>query len=313
MMALPQAVIFDVEGTLIDCVALILQCWHQTLAKHGFNIAVEELHRYSGMDAKLMLAALLPQADKALIRTLIDEQGERYREKFLPQAKAFPDARELFAALAKDGHRLALATTSQPDELRFYLKLLDITDYLTAAVTGDDVKREKPAPDLILKAAEQMLARTCAGTWVVGDTPYDAEAALAAGATPVGTAGGGFRAEELQRAGCVAVAGNFEGAAAPLARAVRRGPRGCSAEKLTRPNLYPLRLESVFESNYGTAWQDEREALTCLCTAAGCRHGSPIACPSSGRSFARRSSIIMDATSSCGGWRIRSGFSRSAR
>jgi phosphoglycolate phosphatase-like HAD superfamily hydrolase len=76
--------------------------------------------------------------------------------------------------------------------LRHYLKLLDITDFVSAAVTGADVEKEKPAPDLIPAAARQLQADNNAGIWVVGDTPYDAQAALAAGATPVGTLGGGF-------------------------------------------------------------------------------------------------------------------------
>ena len=77
--------VFDVEGTLIDCVPQTIESWRQTLAEHAFHFSHEELHRYSGMDAKLMLSGLLPDADKKLRKSLLDEQGERYRKKFLPQ------------------------------------------------------------------------------------------------------------------------------------------------------------------------------------------------------------------------------------
>jgi len=151
-------IVFDVEGTLIDCVPQTIESWRQTLAEHAFHFSHEELHRYSGMDAKLMLSGLLPDADKKLRKSLLDEQGERYRKEFLPQVKPFPGARDLFSALASDGHRLGLATTSQPDELRTYLRLLDITDYVSAAVCGDEVQREKPAPDMIKLAAAKLVA-----------------------------------------------------------------------------------------------------------------------------------------------------------
>ena len=203
-----HAIAFDVEGTLIDCVPQTIACWHQTLADHGFDFSYEELHRYSGMDPELMLARLLPDRDEALEKSLLDQQGERYREKFLPTVKPFPGGRALFSALASDGHRLGLATTCQPDELRVYLRLLDITDYVSAAVCGDDVQREKPAPDLVELAGARLAAETLAGLYMVGDTPYDAAAGLGAGAKPVGTLGGGFSADELIHAGCVDVAAN---------------------------------------------------------------------------------------------------------
>src|SRR5439155_14286891 len=112
----------------------------------------------------------------------------------------------LFKTLAAEGHRLGLATTCQPDELRSYLRVLDITDYVSAAVCGNQVRREKPAPDMIKLAAAQLVSGMSTGLYVVGDTPYDAAAALAAGGKPVGTLGGGFSADQLIRAGCVRVA-----------------------------------------------------------------------------------------------------------
>jgi HAD superfamily hydrolase (TIGR01549 family) len=199
-------IVFDVEGTLIDCVPQTIECWRQTLARRGFVFQPEELHRYSGMDAKLMLAKLLPEADNDLKQELLDEQGKSYSKQFMPTAKPFAGARELFSALAQAGHRLGLATTSQPDELRFYLRLLDVTDHVTATVCGNDVSHEKPAPDMIKLAAQRLAMDQPADLWTVGDTPYDAEATLAAGGKPLGTLGGGFSAEKLRSAGCIAVA-----------------------------------------------------------------------------------------------------------
>jgi HAD superfamily hydrolase (TIGR01549 family) len=205
MNPLAQAFIFDVEGTLIECVALVLQCWQQTLANHGFAFSVEELHRYSGMDGKLMLATLLPALSSSEHESLLDEQGKRYREEYIQQARALPDVDRLFDWLSRNGHQAVLATTSQPDELRHYLKLLRITDKVTATVCGDEVSKEKPASDLIDAALKKLLAPH-GEVIVVGDTPYDAQAAQKAGAIAFGVLTGGFSADELQKAGCKAIA-----------------------------------------------------------------------------------------------------------
>lgn len=201
----PQAFIFDVEGTLIDCVALTLRCWQQTFARHGFAFSVEELHRYSGMDGKLMLAVLLPNLSSSARASLLDEQGKLYRNEYIGQARALPDVDGLFDWLSRNGHQSALATTSQPDELHHYLKLLRIAHKVTATVCGDEVSREKPAPDLIDVALKKLPA-PYGEVIVVGDTPYDAEAAQKAGTIAFGVLTGGFSTNELREAGCKEVA-----------------------------------------------------------------------------------------------------------
>lgn len=204
MIPFASAVIFDVEGTLIDCAFLTLECWRETLKAHGFAFTVEQLHPYSGLDAKKMLGPLVG-ADDELMQRLLDEQGKRYRENYMPKARAFPGAQALFAELDEQNYQIALASTCQPDELRHYLKLLGITDFVQATVTGADVEHEKPAPDLICKAVERLPLADTTEVWAIGDTPYDAKAALAAGATPIGTVTGGFTETELFAAGCFSV------------------------------------------------------------------------------------------------------------
>ncbi len=223
MIPFASAVIFDVEGTLIDCAFLTLQCWRETLKAHGFAFTVEELHPYSGLDAKLMLGKLIGE-DEELTKTLLDEQGERYREEYLQKTRAFPGAGQLFLELHEQNYQIALASTCQPDELRHYLKLLGITDFVQATVTGADVEHEKPAPDLICKAVERLPQVDATEVWAIGDTPYDAKAALAAGATPIGTLTGGFSESELYEAGCVSVVASLQ----ELGTQARGGERAAS-------------------------------------------------------------------------------------
>ena len=78
--------IFDVEGTLIDCVAQTLESWRETLVDFGLQFSIEELHPFSGMDSGEMLDALLAGSKAIdLKQEILEEQGERYRNKFLPQ------------------------------------------------------------------------------------------------------------------------------------------------------------------------------------------------------------------------------------
>ena len=199
-------VIFDVEGTLVDCVGQTLESWRETLADFGLNFSIEQLHRFSGMDSGEMLDALLARSKAiALKEEILNEQGKRYRDKFLPNVAAIPGVQPLFARLCKLGCRLALATTCQPDELGRYGELVGGFELVQAIACGADAKRGKPHPDLH-QIALQRLAVDTGSVISVGDTPYDAAAAAKAGIDHiVGTLTGGFAPAILRDAGCSSV------------------------------------------------------------------------------------------------------------
>src|SRR2546425_3539031 len=95
-----SAFIFDVEGTLVDAVMPTLRCWRETLDEFGHPVWLVDLHRYSGMDGGEMLEKLLPQpVPKALKQDILDRQGKRYRQDYLPRVQAFPGVRGLFEYL----------------------------------------------------------------------------------------------------------------------------------------------------------------------------------------------------------------------
>jgi HAD superfamily hydrolase (TIGR01509 family) len=197
--------IFDVEGTLIDCVPQSLICWHDALASRGYEFSVAELHRHSGRDPDEMLRILLPQAEAPrLAKPLKDAQGACYREHYLSAVRPFPDVRALLEQIRRNGALVAGATTCSRDELDHYMKVAEISDLVDHVACGEDVSREKPHPDLIQLALAR--AKTSpADAVMIGDTPYDAEAALAAEVTAIGLLTGGFTRAELETAGCAAV------------------------------------------------------------------------------------------------------------
>jgi phosphoglycolate phosphatase-like HAD superfamily hydrolase len=200
-------VIFDVEGTLVDCAWQNTESWRVVLEDAGQSYAHETLHRYSGMDPDDMLCLLMRGiADEERTR-LKEAQGRHYRSHFLPHVAAFPNVRDVFEQLRRAGHRLGIATTSSGDELTRYLELTGVGELIDAIASGDDRTRGKPHPDLFRLALQRLESRKNAAA--VGDTPYDAISAGRAGLRAIGTLGGGFPALELQEAGCQCVFGEF--------------------------------------------------------------------------------------------------------
>jgi len=208
---------FDVEGTLVDAMMPTLRCWRETLEAFGHDISLADIHRYAGMDSDEMLAKLLPGTAKNERHDMIERQGARFREDYLPHISPLPGVRPLFADLKRRGHRIALATDCARDELRHYLDVAKIEDLVDAIACGDDIRRGKPAPNVVEVALRRVRAgrKLCA---FVGDTPFDAAAARKAGVIPVGVLTGHFAERELRDAGCQAVFRNLVAMHAAMTR-----------------------------------------------------------------------------------------------
>jgi HAD superfamily hydrolase (TIGR01509 family) len=201
---LPRAFVFDVEGTLVDSVLPTLHCWTETLAEIGVTLSVADLHPYSGMDGKRMLRHVLKKHDPKLLDHIAQLQAERYRIHYLPHIRAFSALRQLFTAIKRTEAKIALATTCDKSDVAHYRALMEVDDLIDVVCCGDDLKREKPAPDIVALAAKK-LRLPPAQIAMVGDSPCDAEAARAAGLTPIGLQSGHFSRSDLQDAGCTAV------------------------------------------------------------------------------------------------------------
>jgi HAD superfamily hydrolase (TIGR01509 family) len=198
------AFIFDVEGTLVDAVMPTLLCWRATLQEFGQSVSLADLHRYCGMDGGEMLEKLLPApVPPQHKKELLDRQGKRYREEYLPSVQALPGVRNLFEAIKAYGCRIGLATDCQKDELDYYLERTNVRDLIDAIACGNDVKRGKPHPDLFELARKRLKLRMRSSIVCIGDTPYDALAARSAGMTVVGVLTGHFASADLLASGCL--------------------------------------------------------------------------------------------------------------
>lgn len=199
-----EVFIFDVEGTLVDAMMPTLRCWRETLDMFGHDVSLAELHRLAGMDGEEMVALLLSGTSRNERHDILERQGARFREEYLPHIPALPGVRVLFEELKRRDRKIALATDCDTDELKHYLEVAGIETLVDAVACGDDVKRGKPVPSVV----EIALRRVRAGrklSVMVGDTPFDAKAACRAGIIPIGVMTGHFSERELRDAGCQVV------------------------------------------------------------------------------------------------------------
>jgi HAD superfamily hydrolase (TIGR01509 family) len=197
--------IFDVEGTLIDCVRQNLLSLQEALAEFGITVAYEVLQLYSGLDGDQTLQLIAPELDGGRRSKVQQRKAKIYEADYLGSVKAFPGVREVFQALSNGGGRIALATDCKGPQLKHYLSLLEVTDLIDAMACGDDVEHGKPDPRLVGLALRK-LGLAAGQAIMIGDTPYDAEAARAAGTAAAAVLTGGFAREALAEAGCLVVA-----------------------------------------------------------------------------------------------------------
>ncbi len=200
-----QAVIFDVDGTLIDSNDLHAESWQRAFHHFGFDIPYDELRQQVGKGGDNYVPYFLSPQDNERLGKQIDQfKGELFKREYASRIKPFPKVRELFERIRREGLRIALATSSKGDELAEYKKLLNIDDLLEHETSKDDAEHSKPNPDVFAAALEKLEIPACDAI-AVGDTPYDAQASTKIGLRIIGVLCGGFAEQGLRRAGCFAV------------------------------------------------------------------------------------------------------------
>jgi HAD superfamily hydrolase (TIGR01549 family) len=201
-----KAVIFDVDGTLVDSVDLHAQAWQDAFREFGHEIAFEDLRSQIGKGGDQLLPVFLNEKElEAEGKELESYRSQVFKERYLSKVQRFPEVRELFERLRAGGVRTALASSAKGDELEHYKSLAQISDLTQEQTSSDDAEKSKPHPDIFEAAMARLRDVRAEDVVVVGDTPYDAEAANKAGIRAVGLLCGGWPEDALRQAGCVAV------------------------------------------------------------------------------------------------------------
>lgn len=205
-----KAVVFDVDGTLVDSVDLHARAWQDAFRDYGHKIPFSEIRRQIGKGGDQLLPVFLKKEEiEKKGEELVEHRSQIFKQCYLSQVKAFPKVRDLFERLRVDGKRIALASSAKQDELQVYKHVAEVDDLVDVETSADDAERSKPHPD-IFQAAIQRLRLDVTELVVIGDTPYDVEAAQKAGLGSVGFLCGGWPEADLRRAGCIAVYQNPE-------------------------------------------------------------------------------------------------------
>ena len=215
-MKLIEAVIFDVDGTLVDSVDLHARAWQEAFAHFGKEVSFGRVRSQIGKGGDQLMPVFLSKAElEEFGKELEKYRGELFKREDMPRVRPFPRVRELFERIRRDGKRIALASSAKADELETYKKIARITDLVEEETSKDDADKSKPYPDIFEAALERLGNPPTADVIVVGDTPYDAEAAGKADLRTVGFLCGGFPEEDLRAAGCIRI---YRDAADLLAR-----------------------------------------------------------------------------------------------
>jgi HAD superfamily hydrolase (TIGR01509 family) len=203
-----KAVLCDIDGTMVDSNWLHAEAWQRAFAEMGIVLDREEVRRQIGKGGDELIPVFVPWWK----RDAVEEPLKRYREwifrqDFLQKVKALPKVREFAEDLKRRGIKFAFASSTKKADLEDYKRIMQVEDLVDEATTADDVDRSKPHPD-VFSAALKRLGLKAKDCIVLGDTPYDAEAAGKAGLRTIGVETGGWTHDELMDAGCVEVYAN---------------------------------------------------------------------------------------------------------
>ena len=211
---MPQAAIFDVDGTLLDSVDLHALAWHEAMVKFGHDVSFEKVRSQIGKGGDKLIPVFLSAGEQRDHGKEMEEwRGNRFKSEYLPLVRPFSAVPDLLRRVKDAGVRIAVASSAKKDELDRYLDISGIGDLVDVTTSSNDVKETKPAPDIFVVTLSK-LGVEGGDAVAIGDTPYDGEAAGKAGIRTIGVLCGGFTESSLRQAGCVQV---YPGPAALLA------------------------------------------------------------------------------------------------
>jgi HAD superfamily hydrolase (TIGR01509 family) len=210
---LVKGVIFDIDGTLVDSNDAHARSWVDTFAEAGYDVSFDAVRPLIGMGAdKLLPKTIGLRHDSEEGKKLVKRRSEIFRERYLPRLRPLPGSRALVQRIKSDGLKAIVATSAKEEELAGLLKAAQVEDLMEEKATASDARRSKPDPDIVEAAIEEsgIPARQLV---MIGDTPYDIEAATRAGVRSIGFRSGGWTDEGLKGAAEI-----YDGPADLLAR-----------------------------------------------------------------------------------------------
>jgi HAD superfamily hydrolase (TIGR01509 family) len=196
--------ILDIDGTLVDTNYHHTIAWYRAFRQHGIILPLWRIHRHIGMGGDQLVSALTDEQTEEKMGDDIRAAEKVLYFELITEVETMESSRELIEDLKRRGHTVVLASSAKEDEVEKYLDLLDARDLADGWTTSADVEDTKPQPDLV-NAALQRAGGEADDAVMVGDTPWDVQAAKDAGVETVTVRTGGFGDDELREAGAIAV------------------------------------------------------------------------------------------------------------
>lgn len=186
-----KAVLFDIDGTLIDSNDAHTRAWLEVLQQHGRSASYRQMRHLIGKGSDKVFAELLGiESDSALAKQIMKDRTALLLSRFIPGLDPTPGARLLVQRLKSEGLRLVIASSSG-EELPVLLEQAGVQDLLDTAVSSDEAKESKPDGDIIQVALQKAGVQPEEAV-MIGDTPYDIAAAKAAGVRCIALRCGGY-------------------------------------------------------------------------------------------------------------------------
>jgi HAD superfamily hydrolase (TIGR01509 family) len=196
--------VLDIDGTLVDTNYQHALAWYRAFRAQGIVLELWRIHRHIGMGGDQLVGAVTDdRTERELGDRIRETEKQRYLE-LIDEVEPMDGSRELIEDLKRRGHKVVLASSAKEDEVDHYLDQLDARELADAWTTFADVEATKPQPDLVRSALERMNGGS-GDAVMVGDTPWDVEAASRAEVGTLAVRTGGFGADELREAGAIAI------------------------------------------------------------------------------------------------------------
>jgi HAD superfamily hydrolase (TIGR01509 family) len=204
---MPLAVIFDIDGTLVDTNYQHALAWYRAFRNEGIVIPIWRIHRAIGIGSDRVVELLAgKEVEAKLGEALRDAQGPLYKE-MIDEVEPMGGAHELLRDLKRAGHPVILASSAEAEEAEHYLDLLDARAFVDGYTTSAEVQASKPEPDIVHAAIEKAGGGPAV---MIGDSTWDCKAATRAKLPSIGVLTGGFSEQELTEAGATVVFDSVE-------------------------------------------------------------------------------------------------------
>ena len=186
-----RAVVLDVDGTLVDSNDHHARAWCEALEANGFRASYATVRKLIGMGGD----KLFPRMTGLSVKTRLGKEvskvrGDIFRSKYLPEIRPLAGSRDLVERFKKAGIAIVIATSASKKDLKALLEIADVADLIKDYVSASDAERSKPDPDIV-ETALKKLAVPKKKVLMIGDTPYDIEAAALAGIRTIAFRSGG--------------------------------------------------------------------------------------------------------------------------